>query len=1420
MTPGPGERLLRFVGDKIIFQISTGKVAAPKPWQARLRTNLGRAAARRAEIISAHAGKAVVANSSWRDVPMQRTADGWQIELPLAEVGYFQAKAYLLDEKNWQHWPHGADVGIAVHPNFTRTANTIYCAFTRLFGATKNLASTADEKLDAQLKSLAAQGYATLPPSGTFRDLTKQLPHIVQKLGCKIIHLLPVHPTPTTYARFGRFGSPYAALDLTAVDPALVEFDKRTTGIDQFCELASAAHFFGARVFIDIVINHTGWGSTLQENHPEFFLKNPDGSFASPGAWGTVWEDLVELEQHDVRLWDIIADSLIVWCRRGVDGFRCDAGYKVPTAAWQYIIARVQEEFPEAIFLLEGLGGSWDATESLLTEGGMQWAYSELFQNYSGKEVAWYLDYANRQNERVGSYVHYSETHDNDRLAKRGRAWSLLRNRLCALTSPSGGFAFTCGVEWLATEKIRVHGNTGLNWDAAENIVPELAQLNELISNHPCFFDGAKLTRLSAPESPVYALLRESAEGKDAVLILVNTDLEKENSIALPEDFPFPISNFQFDLLGQRLTQAVIAKEQASFTLGGGAVLCLAPTKKPAGLAGEDYRRARAQAAFALESLNKIIPAETVDDLDWRWLAAQVERSPKNLLAAASEFAARDAKTPLADLLVEAAAGKIFPRVVEWTLLDARRVTLVPPGHWLLIEDSAPFRATLESEQPAVHVQSIAVGNRHIASFAPTQTAADAKLFLERHAVAAQKTSAAIRFLAPEPSASRPKPQASDLVLLTNGRGGMARLCADFGRVNSKYDCALGANLNATVPVDRHVFVKRLRAWVNADGFLSPLDFKNLISFHAGAPAVWQFVASAGDGRTVEIELRAEMVEDENTTVFHFSRPTEKLASGKQLPVAADVRLTVRVDIEDRNFHSETKRNSGADFHFASNTHALPPRASRLAPQTGFAFTPASDRQLRVFADAGKFHPQPEWCENIPHPIEQTRGQTGSGDAYSPGWFDLPLAKGASATLTLTAEPEKLKTGKRKTKSGKAANDFASQLERAAKQFVVRRDDFKTVIAGYPWFLDWGRDSLICARGLLAAGLVNEVKQILLTFAKFEKDGTLPNTIHGNDVSNRDTSDAPLWFAVVCEDLADKKFFDKRVDANRTVRDVLASIAENYARGTPNGIRMDADSALICSPSHFTWMDTNYPAGTPREGYPVEIQALWIRLLRLLGKISAKPEQKKWRDLADHATASFEKLFWVEEKGWFADVLLGGTRVIARDAVRDDALRSNYLFAVSLGLVAGERARRCVEAAEKYLVVPGALRSLAPLPVSVPLAIYRDGHLLNHPSEPYWPRYEGDEDTRRKPAYHNGTAWIWTFPTFCEALAAAWNFSPAAVAAAKSYLGSAEKLLNEGCVGQLPEILDGDAPHAQRGCDAQAWGATEALRVWKILTRV
>jgi hypothetical protein len=327
--------------------------------------------------------------------------------------------------------------------------------------------------------------------------------------------------------------------------------------------------------------------------------------------------------------------------------------------AWRYITARVLDEFPETVFLLEGLGGSWEATETLLTEGAMQWAYSELFQNYSGLEIASYLEYALRQSRRVGLYVHYSETHDNNRLAERGRDWSLLRNRLCALTSVSGGFGFTCGVEWLAAEKVNVHSSRGLSWGQEPNMVKELAELNALLRSHPCFFDGANLTRVTEPDSPVYALLRESADSSSRVLVVVNTDAQRAQFVRFdaslfaardqqpPHFDPAVIT----DLLAQPLPPMEFTAGKVEMGVPPAAVFCLAltivgqapPPAKPASAGacktetgegacptqfgaaqkaiapfgddalrffGSAYRRARAQAAFAVKALSCIVPAE------------------------------------------------------------------------------------------------------------------------------------------------------------------------------------------------------------------------------------------------------------------------------------------------------------------------------------------------------------------------------------------------------------------------------------------------------------------------------------------------------------------------------------------------------------------------------------------------------------------------------------------------------------------------------------------------------------------------------------------------------------------------------------------------------------------------------------------
>ena len=1442
MQPSPGECVLRFVGDSVRFALRPGQGGrVPPGCRAFLRTNLGRAERVRQEIIRSYASKLPSAGSSWRDIAMRNVDGEWQIELPLVEVGFFQAKACFTDAAGRQFWAQGRNVGITVHPDQYRTGNTIYCAFTRMFGETRTAAVTTGQPLEAQLAKLDKLGYTVIPPSGKLRDLSRRLEHIVEVLGCRIVHLLPVNPAPTTYARFGRFGSPYAAQDLMAVDPALIEFDRRTTGIDQFRELTYEAHLRGARVFLDITTNHTGWGSTLQENHPDWFLRDANGRFASPGAWGVTWEDLVELDHRNPASWAHLAHVFLTWCRRGVDGFRCDAGYKVPMPAWRYITACVRQEYPETVFLLEGLGGSWEATETLLKDGGMQWAYSELFQNYSGAQVSSYLDYAHRQSQRAGLYVHYSETHDNERLAKQGADWSLLRNRLSALTSVSGAYGFTCGVEWLAHEKVNVHSSRGMNWGSDANLIPELARLNHVLAEHPCFFDGAKLTRLSAPDSIVYALRRDSLEGQDSVLILANTDLKQNQRFALSAATYQDLGGPGIDLLSDLPPQVERSPSgDIIFTLAPAACHCLSARSKPVGTAGDAYRRARGAAAFALQALGHVLPVEEFGKYRWRDLAGRVDRDPVGYLAALQRMDLDRARVEVAAALDSALVSERFPRVVLWEMADAQRVLLVPPLHWLLVRQDFPFRASLTAgkNSPPIHAHSIVTQGGHVVFFPPGAAASDSTLLVERYAPVQTHVGGSIRFLADAPDArslrvSGHKEAASaaesSLVLLTNGRGGMTRLRSDFGRVHSKYDCLLGANLHSSVPVDRHVFVKRCRAWLNADRFLSQLDRFSMDFSEPGPPAKWRFVANAGDGRTVAVCLEADMLEERNTVVLRFSRPDTDPASGEDPTDVGDVRLVVRFDLEDRNFHWETQRNPGADHHFAS--HCRP-----LHGGPGFEFTPADDRKLRVYADAGEYHHEAEWSENIHHSVEQSRGQTASGDAFSPGWFNLPIVKGGSVTLVVCADPEepppeeirdfiqrrKAANERKIAHAGLSESDsFGRRLALGAHQFVVRRGEGKTVVAGYPWFLDWGRDSFICGRGLLSAGLVSEVRELLTTFGRFEDHGTLPNNIHGEDASNRDTSDAPLWYGLLCEEaaaLSAEPIYDLVVDQNgRRLRQVLKSIAENYLLGTPNGIHADSESALIWSPSHFTWMDTNYPAGTPREGYPVEIQVLWIRLLRHLARIDV-PQGEAWSELADRAHASFLRLYWLEDKGWLADCLLASRGQSAASATLDTALRSNFLFAVSLGLISGERARRGVHAALQHLVVPGALRSLAPLPVSPPLHVYgRDGRLLNNPQEPFVGRYEGDEDTQRKPAYHNGTAWTWTFPTFCEALARAWDFEPGAVAASKAYLSSLDRLISEGCLGQIPEIVDGNAPHTQRGCDAQAWGVTEALRVWKWL---
>ena len=351
----------------------------------------------------------------------------------------------------------------------------------------------------------------------------------------------------------GRFGSPYAALSFTAVDPALAEFDTAATPLEQFLDLVDAVHARRGGVLIDIAINHTGWAAGLHESHPQWLVRDEAGQIEMPGAWGVTWADLTRLDYSRKDLWQYMAGVFLTWCRRGVDGFRCDAGYMIPAMAWRYIIARVREQYPETIFFLEGLGGKISVTRNLLNRAGFDWAYSELFQNTDRSAIEHYLPQAMEISAGDGVTVHFAETHDNNRLAARSAAWARMRTALCALLSHQGAFAFANGVEWLATEKIDVHGAPSLNWGAGENQVDQISRLNALLRTHPAFFPDTELTMIQSGEGNHLVVRRRHGPDGRRLLIVVNLDDRRPVTAMWPTE-KWPETDLKDLLTGQTVT--------------------------------------------------------------------------------------------------------------------------------------------------------------------------------------------------------------------------------------------------------------------------------------------------------------------------------------------------------------------------------------------------------------------------------------------------------------------------------------------------------------------------------------------------------------------------------------------------------------------------------------------------------------------------------------------------------------------------------------------------------------------------------------------------------------------------------------------------------------------------------------------------
>lgn len=1348
------------------------------PGCACLRTNIGNAKITRAEICASAGSGRALSGQDWQDFEMISAGNGsYTLTLPLLEVGVFEAKCCFIPSDGAPIiWAQGANFEIKVESSSSAAGNTIYCAFVRQFGRTLYLKHS--EELPGSVAQLDSENYTVIPPSGTFRDVIKQLDHIFGGLRCRILQLLPVHPVPAQYGRMGRYGSPFAALDYFNVDPALAEFDTRATPLEQFGELIDAVHARNGRIFMDMPVNHTGWASRTQIEHPEYFVRKADGEFESPGAWGVVWADLCRLDYSKKEVTGLMAEVFLFWCRRGVDGFRCDAGYMVPAHAWSVITAKVRSQYPDTVFLLEGLGGPIAVQEDLLRRRNLNWAYSELFQNYDRDSISRYIPGMLATARESGAMISFAETHDNNRLAATSRTFARLRFLVNALLS-GGGFGFANGAEFFAAEKIDVHGCGALNFNERDNLCELAGKLNLLLRDHPAFFPDSHFQLIQQGPGNVIAARRTTLRDSDMVLVLLNLDTENAQTVRF-DGRGIPTSGR--DVLSERIVNFSVSGNEYACDLAPGDGVCVVfdnfRISRSTRLEPERVQHLRAE-TMAKKAALKYLPFTEVAEI-----------GSKDMLNDPVEF-------------IRSVSGRATAPVAEFSvdLYDAFREVVCTNDDLLMVSDEIPFDCRIcDGDLCCGSAASLpAPDGRYFALLDPgVNTAGELKyLKLEITRFPAGKMPERVTgsvCCTPEPEKvkmrfgfSGAEKAAALYAFGTGSNGSYSLVPAGFGSVFSKYDAILAANFDEVYPVDRQVMFTHCKAWLVANDYSQEINLNKLLSFTANASngARWRFGLPVGQGKSTGVTLTLEHAANGNAARLIFERDSDG---------TPEARLIVRCFVADRVNHHLTRACSGPEEAFRENCYTF---------DRGFAFSPYG-RRLEVNCDCGRYCPEPEWQYMHHLNFEAHYGQDCCTDHFSPGYFEIPFSSGESAELAAIAGNC---VPVWQNAPFKELCDVREFITESLAHYVVKRDDLNTVIAGYPWFLDWGRDTLIVLRGLVKSPRFGkDAKRILQAFANFEREGTIPNVISGAVEANRDTTDAPLYLIVAVRDYIaatkDKSILELKC-GKRKMREVLESIVAGYISGTPNGIKMDESSKLIYSPSHFTWMDTNYPAGTPRQGYPVEIQSLWYASLKFLGRDA----------LAAEVRSSIEKYFF--RNGHCSDCLHCSSAIPAEKAVADDHIRCNQLLAVTLGAVSDPEKCRTIIADTSRLVIPGAIRTLDNRIVQYHLPVSKDNVLLNDPARPYRGSYSGPEDTSRKVAYHNGTAWGWPFPAFCEALFVLGGEPERKRALA--ILLSVKKYFESGIPGQLPEVMDGDLPHAPGGCAAQAWSVSEFFRVYEIL---
>ena len=685
-TPGPGQSRVMYCGDTLRLTLDLSLPARGRAW---VRTNLGSARKARQEIIDRVEKNEIKLDGGWQDIEMVPQGENrFSLVLPLCQTGAYEAKCFFIPQgSSVPVWPKGDNARISVEPAGTCCANIIYNAFVRQFGPSRTRTTRYGDD-DDLIRELDGKGYTVIPESGKFRDLVKEVKFIFSDLGCRALLLLPIHPTPTTYARMGRFGSPYAALNFTDVDPALAQFDPSATPLEQFMELVDAVHFHGGYLFMDIAVNHTGWAAAIHETHPQWLVRDDQGKIEAPGAWGVVWEDLTRLDWTRIDLWEYMAGIFLLWCRRGVDGFRCDAGYMIPVEAWEYMVAKVRQAFPDVLFFLEGLGGPMETTCQILTRAGFNWAYSELFQNFTKQELEAYLPVAWEISETCGHLIHFAETHDNNRLASVSKTHARMRTALCALFSHCGGFGFANGVEWFADQKINVHESLGLNWGSPKNQVKRIGRLTRILKTHPCFFARTRLT-LASQDNPCCLVLwrRNRAENRTKDLfILANLDCDTAQKVSWRHD---AVQVLQWhDLVSGSQVHAIVQGPNSTVVLEPGSILAISPDIQDLALADPehpDQDRPRAPdrvirqkyQALLLSTLTAVRGMGNIAALDLGREALAFARDPIEHIRAMNPDT-REARVILFDIPA-----------------DLRRQVMVPPGFFLLVRCAKGFRAQI-----------------------------------------------------------------------------------------------------------------------------------------------------------------------------------------------------------------------------------------------------------------------------------------------------------------------------------------------------------------------------------------------------------------------------------------------------------------------------------------------------------------------------------------------------------------------------------------------------------------------------------------------------------------------------------------------------------------------------------------------------